>query len=96
MSGSIRAMTWFFLTMRVEVDHQILDLSGNLAADLHDHDGVEVSSRGDRGGEGTALDARGPILGGAPTALRVEVAKDGPPGQQRDERRPARCVASLA
>src|SRR5262249_53112700 len=72
-----------FLDDRVEVDLELLDLSGNLAADLDDDDGVEVAGGRDRGGEGASLNARGAVLGRAAAALRVEIGEDASTGQQR-------------
>src|SRR6059036_3994803 len=84
MSGSIRAMIWFFHD-RVEVDHELFDLTGHLAADLDRDDGVEIARRRDGRGEGPPLDAGHAVLGHAATALGVEVAPDGTTDQHGDD-----------
>src|SRR5439155_15413256 len=70
---------------RVEVGEQLLDLAGDLAADLHEDHRVEVAGGRHGRGQGSALDPGGPVLGGGAAALGVEVAPHAEPDHCGDD-----------
>src|SRR5262249_36599924 len=70
---------------RVEVDQEILDLTGHLTTDLHRDDGVEIAHSRDGRGKGAALNPDQAVFRHAATALNVEITPDRATDQYGDD-----------
>ena len=71
------------LHRRIKIDKKLLDVSGNLAADLHVHDRVERAGGGDRLCDRAACDGGGLVFSRAVSTAAPETEKR----QQDDKRR---------
>src|SRR6185312_1787843 len=76
------------LHLGVEVGVELLDLTGDLGADLDRDHRVQGAGGGDCRRDGAACDGGGAKRGLAAHALRVEVAADEAAGQDEDENGP--------